>query len=84
MRGCFQRYGTSVRRPTVRLGPLFYPREKGWSRDEFFCGDEAFERGKPMVVIAGTVIGFAAPTCGGELLAKRGRPFAPGEEAGFR
>jgi hypothetical protein len=34
--------------------------------DETFCGREAFERGKPMVVIAGAVIGFAAAARFGE------------------
>jgi len=49
-----------------------------------FCGDEALERGEPMEIVAGAVIGFAAPARRGQLLGKRGRPFGPGEETGFR
>jgi hypothetical protein len=60
-----------VRRPTVRRRPLFFPCEKGRSPDEVFCGNQAFERGEPMVVIAGTIIGFAAPARGGELFGER-------------
>jgi hypothetical protein len=72
VRGCFQRYRASVRGAPVRLRPLFLSRpHRGWS-DEVFCGDEAFERGEPVVVIAGTVIGFAAPIRGGELLGESG------------
>jgi hypothetical protein len=45
--------------------------EKGGGSDEIFRSDEAFERGEPMVVIAGTIIGFAAPARGGELFGER-------------
>jgi hypothetical protein len=72
VRGCFQRYRGSVRRPTVGLRPLLLSRAQGRRRDEIFRRDEAFERGEPMVVISRTVIGFAAPARGGELLGKRG------------
>jgi hypothetical protein len=37
-----------------------------------------------MVVIAGTVVGFAPVTRCGEFLGERGGPFAPGEETGLR
>jgi hypothetical protein len=60
-----------VRRPTVRRRPLFFSCEKGLRPEEVFRRNEAFERGQPMMVIAGTVIGFAAPIRGGELLGER-------------
>jgi hypothetical protein len=61
-----------VWRPTVRLRPFIFSFEKGWSRDEIFSGDEAFERGEPMLVIARTVIGIAASAGCGEFLGERG------------
>jgi hypothetical protein len=36
------------------------------------CRDEAFERGQPVVVVAGAVIGFAASTRRCELFGERG------------
>jgi hypothetical protein len=61
-----------VRGAPVSLRPLFLSGAQGGSRDEIFSGDEAFERGEPMLVITRTVIGIAAPADCGEFLGERG------------
>src|SRR5262245_33045463 len=73
--------GFPVRRMPVRVGPFFFARRHRRGVGQSFFGDEAFERGEPVMVVARSVVVLAA--LGGRLdfVGERGRPLLPREIA---
>src|SRR5215469_13789355 len=73
-----------MRSPAIGFSPFLFTRQEGRRLHKLFYRNQVFERRKPMVVITGTVIGFAAPVCLGELFGERRDPLAPCEESVLR
>ena len=71
----------AVRRVAIGFRPGFFAcSERGRIRQSF-CGCEALEGGKPMIVVPRAVVGLTAIASSFELRGQRGGPFLPGEVA---
>src|ERR1700692_1542362 len=66
-------------RVPVSIGPSFLAREHRVWICKAFGGDQPLERGQPVVIITGAVVGLATIFCVLELGSERGRPLLPGE-----
>jgi len=73
----------AVRRAPVGFNPFVLACLQGVRGDDALRGDEAFESGEPMMIVARAVVGLTALARCGKFIPQRRRPFAPREEAGF-
>src|SRR5579863_6117281 len=71
----------TVRCVPIGFRPGFFACGERGRIGQTFCRNQAFESGKPMIVVSRTVVGLTAIGSGFELRGQRGGPFLPGEVA---